>query len=387
MTLLAMKKSIAHMDLDCFFVSVERLRDPSLNGKPVIVGGSATGRGVVASASYEARTYGVRSAMPTARALRLCPHLVVIPGHHEEYSRYSDLIYNRMRDVAPAVERASIDEMYLDFTGCEALYDHDLPGYMHKLQDMIGREFHLPCTIALASNKLAAKIAANTVKPAGVIHVPHGTEKEFLAPLPIAALPGVGRKTEDLLKRKGLIRVGDLQALSLEQVVQVLGAHGEWLLHASHGRGSSTVEEEHVRKSISREETFSRDVTDAHELGKTLFALVENVCSTLRRHSLRARTVTLKLRSHKFETITRQRSMEATKYDPAVFQTANELLHEAHDPGVPVRLLGVGLSHFVAEVEMQQELFAADDKHDTMLRAIDELREKYGRAVIDIGGV
>jgi DNA polymerase-4 len=173
------KKFIAHLDLDCFFVSVERINDPSLVGKPVVVGGSASGRGVVASASYEARKFGVRSAMPTAQALRLCPNCIVVSGHHRDYSACSRRLHKRLTEIAPVVEQTSIDEMYLDFTGCEKLYGNDLPGYIKKLQAAIKKEFNLPCTIALASNKLVAKIAANTVKPEGTIFIPHSTRRGY----------------------------------------------------------------------------------------------------------------------------------------------------------------------------------------------------------------
>ncbi len=235
--------------------------------------------------------------------------------------------------------------------------------------------------------KLVAKIAANTVKPAGVIAIPQGNEKEFLAPLPIGALPGIGRKTEVFLKRRGINRIGDLQEFTLRQLVQLLGAHGEWLHHASNGRGSTTVEEDHMRKSISREETFAHDIADVSGLEKILFSLVEDVCSTLRSDRLLARTVTLELRTHKFETMTRRQSVEATHYDPAIFAVARDLLLKVHKAHVPVRLIGVGLSNLLAETAGQPELFIHDDRRDTMLKAIDGLRKKYGEKVIDIGGV
>ncbi|MEK6565718.1 MAG: hypothetical protein AABZ41_03320 [Bacteroidota bacterium] len=170
------QRFIAHLDLDCFYVSVERIKNPSLNGKPVVVGGTPTGRGVVASASYEARKYGVHSAMPAGRALRLCPNLIIVQGNYGEYEDYSDRIYRRMQEFSPVVERASIDEMYMDFTGCEHLYAEDLPGLMRRLHQLVWDEFTLPCTVALSANKLVSKVAAGTAKPNGVIHVSHGSE-------------------------------------------------------------------------------------------------------------------------------------------------------------------------------------------------------------------
>jgi len=378
-------KFIAHIDLDCFFVSVERIKDPSLIGKPVLVGGSATGRGVVASASYEARAFGVRSAMPTGQALRLCPSAIVVSGHHGEYSLYSNRLYKRMLEIAPVVERASIDEMYLDFTGCASLYGDDLPGYMKKLQTLVNDEFHLPVTIALASNKLVAKVAANTVKPAGVIYVPHGTEEKFFAKLPIEALPGVGRKTEAFLKKKGFHLISDLQAISEKKLVAMLGAHGEWLSRASHGRGSTQVHEDRGRKSISKEETFWHDISGLKELEKQLFLLVEDVASTLRRKCLLARTVTLKYRLHTFKTFTRSETIAPTNYDPVILETARSLLRGIHDAGVPVRLIGVGVSNLVSDLPPEEELFPPDSRRARMLKAVDALRGKYGANIVDIG--
>ncbi len=381
-----LKKYIAHIDLDCFFVSVERIKNPSLNGKPVVVGGSPTGRGVVASASYEARKFGVRSAMPTAQALRLCPNLLIVGGNHKDYSIYSKKIYSRMLEIAPIVERASIDEMYLDFTGCEKLYSHNLPGFMKKIQEIIKTDFNLPCTIALASNKLVAKIAANTVKPAGIIFVPHGTEKQFLARLPIQVLPGIGPKTEEVLTLKGYHTVSDIQSVSVNRMIDLLGAHGEWLHRASLGQGSVHVTDDHVAKSISKEETFANDISDRTELEKILFEMVESVCSTLRSRNLKAKTVTLKLRSSKFETITRRQTINPANYDPVIFRAAKELLQKSQDPKIPVRLLGVGLSGFVDETQDELELFPIKDKHGDLVRAVDKLRKKYGDDSIKIGG-
>ena len=377
---------IAHIDLDCFFVSVERIKDPSLVGKPVVVAGSSQRRGVIASASYEARTFGVHSAMPTARALRLCPHLIVVAGHHHIYSEYSDRLYDRMMEIAPVVERASIDEMYLDFTGCEKLYDDDLPGYMKKLQGLVLTEFLLPCTIALASNKLIAKIAANQVKPAGVTFVPHGTEEAYMAQLPIGVIPGIGKKTEEVLLKRGYQLVADLQAVSLKDLCKLLGAHGEWIYHASHGRGSSSLTPEHDVKSISREETFSDDICDEKTLEKKLSALVESVCSSLRRHNLKARTITLKLRTSDFRTTTHQYSRDPTDYDPEIMRISKELLTIHHDGKTPLRLIGIGLSNFTDESQMELELDFSQKKRGKVLEAFDRLRKKYGDDSIKFGG-
>ncbi|MBM4161119.1 MAG: DNA polymerase IV [Ignavibacteria bacterium] len=379
------KRYIAHLDLDCFYVSVERIKDPSLNGKPVIVGGSPSGRGVVASASYEARAFGVRSAMPTAHALRLCPSAVVVRSHFAKYTTYSNKLYRRILELAPVVERASIDEMYLDLTGCEVLYDNDLPGFIRKLQKIVWREFYLPCTISLASNKSVAKIAAGTVKPAGVIYVPHGTEMEFLAPLPIDVIPGVGKKTGDLLRRKGFTLVGDLQAVSRKDVTKILGKYGLWIHEVANGIGPEYLTTEHPRKSIGNEETFSNDIADQAELEKILFSLVEEVCSSLRYRHLKARTFTLKLRYSNFDTVTRAETIAPTYDDAVVFQTMKELMSAAYTRRLPVRLLGVRASHLIDQTQLELELFPESERRSQMLEAIDKIRKKFGDDVIHMG--
>lgn len=379
---------IAHIDLDCFFVSVERIHDPSLSGKPVVVGGSTSGRGVVASASYEARKFGVRSAMPTARALHLCPHLIVVGGRHGEYSRVSRELFVRMKAFAPVVERASIDEMYLDFTGCESLYNNNLPSLMKQLQQLVLEEFKLPSTISLASNKLVAKISANTVKPAGVIFVPHGTEAEFLAPLPVASIPGVGGKTEKVLHAHGLNVISDLQAKNEPELTKILGAHGEWLFRASRGMGSTEVSAEHDRKSVSEERTFAEDIAGLVELERRLFKLVEGVCSTLRSQKSRARTITLKLRWSDFTTLTRQVTTHPTNYDPEVYSVARRLLRTLADGRRKVRLLGIAASHLIQDDDIGTELFPLGErKQDRIAIAADRIRDKFGDDAIRIGGI
>ena len=379
-------RHIAHLDLDCFYVSVERVANPSLIGKPVVVGGTPSGRGVVASASYEARRFGVRSAMPTGRALRLCPSLIVVRGHYKSYSETSDRLYRRLKDFAPVVERASIDEFYLDLTGTESLYQHDLPAFLRFLQQLVADELKLPCTISLASSKTIAKIATDQVKPNGLAVVEHGREKQFLAPLPINVIPGVGPKTDEYLRKKGFTTVADLQALSSEQLTKLLGKHGTWLARVVQGGGSETVHHSYVRKSIGKEETFARDIGEAGRLEKILFSLVEDVCSRLRAKHWKTRTVTLKIRYSDFKTITRAETVPATNDDPAVFRTACALLRRGYTRKLPLRLLGVQLSHFLDEQDREPELFAATDRRAPVLDAVEKIREKFGDDVIHVGG-
>jgi DNA polymerase IV len=378
-------RKIVHLDLDCFFVSVERIKDPSLRGKPVVVGGSPQGRGVVASASYEARKFGVRSAMPTARALRLCPQLLVVGSRHGEYGAISDKLAQRMEELAPIVERASIDEMYLDVTGCEALYGNNLPWFMHTLQKLVREEFQLPCSIALATSKTIAKIAVGTVKPEGVCIVPPGSEKAFLAPLPISVIPGVGKKTEEFLKQRGFCVVSDLQRLSEHEMGKILGAHGTWLYAVVQGGGNDVVHTEHSRKSISREETFGSDIDDLSRLEEVLHDLVEDVCRTLRKDGRQAQTVGLKLRYGDFHTITRERSVDPTDDDALVYHTVRHLLRKSYERSRSVRLIGVHLSHLAAEPQMEMPFNAHSEHRDKLLKAVDAIREKHGADVIHIG--
>jgi DNA polymerase-4 len=381
------KKYIAHLDLDCFFVSVERIKNPDLIGKPVVVGGSAASRGVVASASYEARKFGIHSAMPTARAQRLCPNLIVMPGSHGEYSRASKKLYERLCDLAPIVERASIDEMNMDFTGCENLYNNDLPGFIKTIQKLVLDEFNLPCTIALASNATVAKIAANQVKPAGVIFIPHGKEAGYLAPFNINVVPGIGKKTEEYLQSKGFHRISDLQAKSENELLTILGKHGSWIYNVAHGRGSEIIAEESDAKSISREETFAKDIADRNELEKTIFELTEDVCRQLRMHNWKARTITLKLRYSDFKTITRAQSIEPTNDDTVVSHTVRELLQTSYIRKLPIRLLGVRLTNFIEEQQFELALSPSEQKKQSILHIVDDLRKKFGDNVIHVGSI
>jgi len=369
------KKYIAHLDLDCFFVSVERIKDPSLIGKPVIVGGRADERGVVASSSYEARKFGIHSAMPTARAQKLCPQLIIARGRHGEYSRISEQLYKRMCEITPIVERASIDEVNMDFTGCENLYNNDLPGFMKTIQKLVLDEFKLPCTIGLASNATLAKIAANQVKPAGIIFVPHGKEAAYLAPLDISVIPG-----------KGFNKVADIQAKSESELISILGKHGSWVLHAASGQGSDVIGEECDAKSISREETFAKDISSKESLEKTIFQLTEDVCRQLRAHNWRARTVILKLRTSDFKTITRGRSIKPTNDDTIVARIARELLRSSYTGKLPIRLIGVRLTNFEEEEQMELSLSPDKEKKQTILKAVDQIRKKFGKDIIHVGG-
>ncbi len=381
------KKYIAHLDLDCFFVSVERINDPSLIGKPVVVGGTGK-RGVISSASYEARAYGIHSAMPTGQALDLCPRLTVVRGSHGEYGKISKRLYRFMCDYAPIVQQASIDEMYMDFTGCERLYNNNLPGLMHTLQALVKKEFSLPCTIALSSNKVVSKIATGTVKPAGIIYIEHGLEKNFLSPLSIDVIPGVGKKTELELRKFDINFIRDIQKMPQSTIETILGDYGNYIYRTALGIGSDTLDVEWKRKSISNEQTFGKDTTDKNELLKYLFELSESVCYNTRRYGWKGKTIKLKLRYSDFSTITRNITLkESTNDDKVVFDAVKNIFLKAYTRKMSIRLLGVGLTQFSEATEETLSMFRADEKRTHVLSAVDKLRKKYGDGSIHTGSV
>lgn len=381
------KHYIAHCDLDCFFVSVERMKDPSLNGIPVAVGGVGR-RGVITSASYEARKFGVRSAMPTGQALDLCPSLKVVRGSHGEYGKISKKLFRFLSDYSPVVQQASIDEMYMDFTGCEKLYNNDLPGLMRTLQALVKREFSLPCTIALSSSKVISKIATGCYKPEGCVFVEHGLEKEFLAPLDISVIPGVGAKTEAELRKFNFNTIRDLQRTTMDILENLLGEYGRYIYRTAMGYGSDRLDVEWKRKSISNENTFMKDISDKDELLRHLFDLTESVCYNTRRYGWKGKTVKLKLRYSDFTTITRNLSLkEPTSDDRIVFDAVKGIFLKAYTRKTPIRLLGVGLTQFSEAANESLSLFPGDEKRAQLLSAVDKLKKKFGGDAIHTGSV
>ncbi len=373
---------IIHLDLDAFFVAVERLDDPALIGVPVIVGGRPEARGVVASASYEARRYGVHSAMPTAQALRLCPQAVLVAGHRGRYAALSDRVMALLGEYTPLLEPISIDEAFLDVTGTEAHYGPPAE-LAAAIQTRIQRELGLSASLGVASNKLVAKIASDLRKPHGITVVPPGEEAVFLAPLPIRKLWGVGEVTGRELARLGVSTIGELAALSVESLRAHFGAaHGEGLWRAAHGMDDSPVTPEHEAKSLSREETFASDTADGFTLRRELLRLSEQVAYRLRRHNLRGRTIGLKLRYADFSTLTRQATLpEETDSGPAIYAQALALFEAAWDRQ-PVRLVGVGVSG-LTQMGRQLRLFEQESQRQAQLEtALDRIRAKYGEGAI-----
>lgn len=373
--------------MDAFFVSVERKLDPSLEGKPVIVGGNPhSGRGVVAACSYEARKYGLHSAMPIKTAYRLCPQGLYIRGHSKEYSRYSNAVKSILEKYFPVIEQTSIDEFYLDFSGCEKIYGHP-EKFAEKIQKEIWDELHLPCSIGISSNKTISKIASDFNKPKGITFVPHGKEKEFLAPLPIEKIPGIGKATFALLRSRGFKTTGDIANSSKDRLKSLMGKHGIDLWKKANGFGSTHLTPEHERKSISKETTFGNDIADKTEIESVIFKLVEQICQLLRKENMRASTVSIKLRYSDFTTLTRSKTINPTDDDQIVYDTAVGLFRKAYTRDAGIRLIGVGLSKLDNFVEQGSLFDDEETPRKRMLGAVTKLRDKFGFDVIHIGKI
>ena len=370
--------------MDAFFVSVERILDPTLDGKAVIVGGDPHGRGVVTACSYEARKFGLHSAMPIRNAYRLCPNGIYLQGHYKEYVRYSRAVKKMLEKFFPLIEQASVDEFYLDFTGCEKI--HGKPEqFAEKIQNEIWEKIHLPCSIGIASNKTIAKIASDFRKPRGITFVPHGEEKKFLDPLPIERIPGVGKATYPILRARGFKTVSDIAGTSQDYLSALMGKFGIDLWEKANGKGSDYLSTGHERKSISKETTFDTDVVGADIIEKALFDLASRVCQLLRNENWTASTVSIKLRYSDFTTITRARTILPADDDKVIFETAADLFRKAYTRRVAIRLIGIHLSklsHF-----LEQELLFEDDEaiRKKMIRAVMKIRDKFGYESIQIG--
>ena len=391
---------IAHVDMNTFFVSVELLKDPALNDKPVVVGGDPQGRSVVAAASYEARRYGIHSAMPMSQALRRCPNLIIVPPHFHDYQHYHDRVKTILQGFTPLLEMTSIDEGYLDLTGTRQLWGPP-PEVGRRIRQRILDEIRLPASVGISSNKLVSKVASDLAKPVpdprlgegpalsttlslskgeGVLVVPAGQEAAFLAPLTVAHLPGCGPVTVGRLQGLGIRTVGQLAAQPEETLVAHLGASGRMLWQRAHGQGSSTLQTDRQRKSISKELTFRKDVRSAAHLRAILHQHAEELGATLRRRREQARTVTLKLRYAGFETHTAARTLpRPTDLTETIFNAAARLLEDHLTEHRPVRLIGLGVSGLMKGWG-QEDLFAPPEQAKAARResAVDRLRERFG---------
>ncbi|MBZ5608342.1 MAG: DNA polymerase IV [Acidobacteriia bacterium] len=383
-------KTYFHVDMDAFFVSVEELFDPSLRGKPVVVGGQADQRGVVSAASYAARKFGIHSAMPLRTAYRQCPHAIFVDGHPERYRDYSRKVYKVLQSFSPQVEMASVDEAYMDLTGTEKLHGPPLAA-AHRLHETMKRETSLNCSIGIATSRMVAKVSSDQAKPNGVLWVLPGQEARFLAPLDVRKIPGVGKVTEKNLQARGIRKVGDLAALDEDFLREHFGQWGLALAGKSRGLDAGgwfdgEVGEDSDPKSISHEFTFNEDTADVDLLESTLARLSEMVGRRLREHALYARTVQLKLRYSDFTTITRARSLDhATQLDTEIFHQARALFRENRKAKSKVRLLGVHASGLEAG-EGQLNLLAEDstNRWRKALSAVDRIRDKFGEDSVSL---
>ncbi len=374
---------IAHLDLDAFFASVEENLDPSLRDQPVIVGGGE--RGVVATANYIARRYGVHSAMPLRTARRLCPHGVYLPGNHRLYREYSKRLMAILDEYSPLVEKVSVDEAYVDLTGTEQLFGPVIRT-ARAIQARVQEELSLSISVGLATNKLVAKVASDHQKPHGFTVVRPGEEAAFLASLPVQRLPGVGPAMLTQLRDRGVATVGDLARVPPNLLRLSFGEVGEMLAHRARGEDHRPVTKREPVKSISRETTFDEDTTDTSRLESTLLYLTEDVCRRLRRQRFEARTLTVKIRYADFITHTRSRTLRRPlDVDEAFFVEVLDLFRTARQRRYRIRLIGVGLSNLVPRC-WQDELF---DQQLPLLRdldlKIDAIREKYGRDAVRRG--
>jgi len=383
-------KTIFHVDMDAFFVSVEELFDPSLKGKAVVVGGQRHERGVVSAASYEARKFGVHSAMPLRTAARLCSHAIFVDGHPERYRECSEKVHHVLMSFTPMVEMASIDEAYLDMTGTERLHGPILCA-AHQLHQKIKAETQLNCSIGIGRTRLAAKVASAKAKPHVILWVIPGQEAKFLAPLDVRDIPGVGKVTEESLHRMGIYKVGDVAHFDEAFLEHHLGKWGLALAGKARGEDAggwfdSEVGEDDDPKSISHEHTYNRDTADPATIESTLMKLSEMVGRRLRDHGLHARTIQLKLRHKNFTTVTRAHTLaDATQLDTEIFEQVRSLFHRHWHKGTEVRLLGVQASQFEREPG-QTDLIEGERRQrwQQALSAADRLRDKFGQSSVTL---
>jgi len=385
-----MPRIILHLDLDAFFCAVEELHDPALRGQPFAVGGRPDQRGVVASCSYAARRFGVRSAMPTSRALRLCPGLQVVSHHRGNYGEMSEKVMQRLCDLSPLVEQISIDEAFVDISDLR----EDPQAVARRLQKRVNDELGLPCSVGVAANKLVAKIATEVGKktaqkdlpPNAVTIVPPGTEAAFLEPLPVDMLWGVGPKTAAKLAGYGIQTIGDIARRPPADLVRWFGENGHDLARRACGVDESPLVSEHTLKSISQETTFVRDVRDDKVLANTLRELSTQVGYRLRQAQVAGTTVRIKLRWPDFTTLTRQVTLpQPTDQDEQIYMLALDLLGKVRSKGQAVRLIGVGVSGLGAPLRQMELWGAQSEKSRKLQETLDKLHEKFGEQSIRRG--
>ena len=373
-----MLKSIIHIDLDTFFVSCERLLDSSLNGKPVLVGGKS-GRGVVAACSYEAREYGIHSAMPMRMARQLCPEAIVIKGNSSIYSQFSNNITDIIKEESPIYEKSSIDEFYIDISGMDKFFG--CYRWAQQLRARIIKETGLPISFGLSTNKTVSKIGTGEIKPNNHINIPQGTEKSFLAPLPVKKIPMVGDQTYKTLLGLGVKYVKTIQEMPVELMERVMGKNGILLWKKAQGIDNSPVKPYSERKSISSSLTLERDTTDVQKLRSIIMAMAEKLAFYLRNGNKLTSCVTVTVRYSDFDTRSQQKMIPYTSLDHTLIQTVMELFDQLYNRRVLVRLVGVRYSHLISGT-YQMRLFEDTGEMIQLYQAMDKLRNRYGQNAV-----
>jgi DNA polymerase IV len=363
-----------HIDLDSFFVSVERLYDPSLIGKPVIIGGNAQ-RGIVASCSYETRKFGVHSGMSSRDAFKLCPDAISVRGNHERYSEYSRKVTKIIEEMVPLYQKASVDEFYIDLTGTDRY--HDPYQLATQVRERIIKETKLPISFGLGSGKTIAKMATNRAKPNGQLFVPHGSEMAFLAPLPIRAIPGMGESACKKIYEYGIEKIGDLQKVELRFLETVFGKNGIWIYEKARGVDYGEIVPHSDRKSISTETTFDVNVSDLRKLETTLVSMTEELSSKLRRENKLASCLAIKIRYANFETHTQQEKIPLTAAEHILIPGIKNLLTKAWNQNRPIRLIGIKLSQLTTG-SYQINLFEDNETQINLYQAMDKINFKFG---------
>ncbi|MDC7995414.1 DNA polymerase IV [Altibacter sp. HG106] len=378
------ERHILHMDLDSFFVSCERLLDRKLIGKPVLIGGTSD-RSVVASCSYEARSFGIHSAMPMKLAKQLCPEAIVIRGNSGTYSKFSTMVTEIIRENVPRYEKTSVDEFYIDLTGMDRFFG--CQQLSSELRDRITRETGLPISFGLSINKTVSKIATGEAKPNNKLYIQQGTEKPFLSPLSVAKIPMVGKVTYLQLCDLGIKRIRTVQEMPLEMMQRVLGKNGSTIWRKANGIDPSPVIQYSERKSISTERTFDRDTTDVHKLKSIIIAMAENLVYQLRRGNKLTACVTFKIRYSDFQTYTQQKRIPYSATDHQIIPVVMDLYQKLYQRRMLVRLVGVRFSHLVSGGH-QIHMFEDEEKILRLYQAMDKMRERYGdRAVVRAAGM
>ncbi|MEP7374802.1 MAG: DNA polymerase IV [Chitinophagaceae bacterium] len=367
-------RHIAHFDLDSFFVAVEVINNPTLKGKPIIVGGTSD-RGVVSTCSYEARKYGIHSAMPMRTAMKLCPHAILLQGTRGQYSKYSRWVTDIISSKVPLFEKASIDEFYCDLTGMDKFFN--VSQYTRELREHITKETGLPISCGLSSAKFISKIATNEAKPNGFLEVPHGKEKEFLWPLKIEKINGVGKQTEQQLKNFGIYTIEDIARTPVEILEKYVGSLGQSLWRKAHGIGNADIETDWEQKSMSHENTFHENISDINLLHSELVRLTEQNAYDLRTDEKLTGCVTVKIRYPDFETVSRQEIIDYTSLDDQLIAKVKDLFTKLYRKGQPVRLLGVRFSQLIP-FTMQMNLFNNNEEKLNLYKAVDNIKDRFG---------